>query len=461
MKLTALCMVLCVVVLLAGCPGAKPGAGGSGASQAPGANTVAASNTEYPVPSTARPYQKVHKSVEDAWFLVESGYFVIKDKYDQASKLMTSQVPADIERGVQQKNEVTAEIQRNIFQINPKIDQLFKDAITAEPENPLNYAAYAYYLKARKRMDAEGKYVSEGEKEARENIDKAIALWPDDSGFYLLKIHILSAPNQCHEWVRGAAGEELVLASRLEELRSLFEQAQKYDPDNAYINYYHAVLFSTLVPPDQFSTIRDEVYKELVAGNKKWNGRAYFPPPLSPYAESAAPVKITEYETTPVYYDQWSFFGIFAENSVKTMLDMLMQDMQWPQDKDKIKELMFAVYKLGAVKPLSYSYFSLQMGILMRFQEAVTPNSQDAFDLGAAARFLNQQYLSLANDMLKARILENAKQLDVAGIEVAERRIFRRETELGKFQKRQAAYLLKMKEVLGIDLDLPDDPKQW
>ncbi len=463
--ITALALIL--AGLMCGCPSDQPAETGGGSSSVSSAGKPQTSNAEdagaakLPVPLSQRPYRQVHASVEQAWFLVETGYQVVKDKYIQANTLLASTSAEDKAEGARLKNAVTAEIQTTIFNVNPTIDKLFKEAIAAEPDNALNYAAYAYYLKARKIVDESGTYVGEGETEALANIDKAIELWPDDSGFYLLKIHILSAPHQCHEWFRGAAGEDLVLASRLEQLRELFQLAEKYDPKNSFINYYHAILVTSLTPPDLRGDIRDEVLREIIAGNQKEQGNFYFPPPLPPYAAIANPIAIPEDGLEAIYYDHWNFFGMIAEDNMRNLIDLLMQGLTWPADRDTYKEIMLAIYKVGAVKPPSRSFFSLQFGVINGLQLAAAPGSPEALEFASVARFLNQQYFELANEELKRKVLTDSTQLDVEGVQTAERRTVRLDPDVQKFQKRQAAYLKKAGEILKLDFNLPDDPEKW
>ena len=453
----AVCVVVLTTLMLASCPGGNSESESTRAEPA----EVQKQGPNYPIPLAKRPYQEVHSSVKEAWFLVETAYSVVKDKYTQANQLIESGSEADKQRGLQMKNEVTQEINRSIFNVNPKVDQLFKDAIEAEPDNPLNYASYAYYLKARRIVDDQGNYIGEGEDDARVNIDKAIELWPDYSGLYLLKIHILSAPHQCHEWYRGSAGENIVLASRLEELRSLFQLAERYDPENGYINYYHALLITDLSPPDTFDDIYDEVLREVIAGNGKKERWFYFPPPLEPRTVTAIPIILNGTEREAIYYDQWSFFGVIAESSVQKMLGLLLPKMQWPQDKENVKHLMLVLYEMGEVRPPCRSFFALQSDIIANLQMRVEAGSDEALELAEVSRFLTQQYFDLAGEMHRLGVILDPRKLDVVGIRQAEVKLFRREPEIVKFQRREASYLHRTGEILGMDFGLPSDPEQW
>ena len=43
-------------------------------------------------------------------------------------------------------------------------------------------------------------------------------------------------------------------------------KAEQYDPQNHYINYYKALLITQYTPPDKFAEVRDEVLREIRAG---------------------------------------------------------------------------------------------------------------------------------------------------------------------------------------------------
>jgi len=105
------------------------------------------------------------------------------------------------------------------------VDGLFQEGIKNQPQNPLNYAAYAIYLKPRKRLEPKG-FIDTYD-EALANIDKAIKLWPDEPSFYITKIYILTAPHQAHEWMRSGALEDVAIHEHMDQVNDLFKQAER------------------------------------------------------------------------------------------------------------------------------------------------------------------------------------------------------------------------------------------
>ena len=213
--------------------------------------------------------------------------------------------------------------------------------------------------------------------------------------------------------------------------------------------------------PDMRGDIRDEAMREVIAGNNKANGNFYFPPPLRPYATIANPIVLQEDSQEAIYYDHWNFFGMIAEDNMRNLVDLLMKDLTWPDDRDSYRDIMLAIYKVGAIKPPSRSFFSMQYGVINELQQDAESGSQAALDFAAVSRFLNQQYFELANEMLKRRVLEDATQLDVNGVQTAERRTVRLDPDVKQLQKRQAAYLKRAGEILKLDFNLPENPEKW
>ena len=80
-----------------------------------------------------RPYTDIHEDAQQAWFLVETSYLVVKDKYDRAQKLKESSDPAEQAEGQKLYEEVVGEVQTVIFGTNATVEQLFKSAIEAQP----------------------------------------------------------------------------------------------------------------------------------------------------------------------------------------------------------------------------------------------------------------------------------------------------------------------------------------
>jgi tetratricopeptide (TPR) repeat protein len=403
----------------------------------------------------------VHESVKQAWFLVETGYFVVQEKYAEANRLLGSDDPAQQARGDEMKSQVTQEVQQNIFGVNDSIEHLFLDAIEQQPDNPLNHASYAFYLKPRRRFDAAGGF-TDCEAEARRQIDKAIELWPDCAAFYMQKIHILTAEQRCHTWFRGNAGEDLALASRVEEVRGLFDKAERYDPNNAYINYANAITLTGLALEGLFPGIRDEVLREIKAGNAKPYGHFMFPPPLDTYPAYQGLVKITGNETSAVYYDHWTFNGRFSNADVQTMLMGLLAPLSWPEDKDTVEELMFMLYQLGRLEPPHRSYFTYQIAVVQTLQTQAPNGSEARLQMASLSRFLTKQYKELADYYYEIGLIESPQNVDVNGLTSVEASVERRLAEIERFQKRQGAYLKKAEELVGAEFpNLPDDPEEW
>jgi len=407
-----------------------------------------------------RPYDTIHDSAKEAWFLVETAYYVIKQKYLDAQKLLASDDPADQRRGSELREESSVEIEKNIFGVNDQVEKLFLDAIAQEPDNALNYATYAYYLKARKRFDDEGGYVNT-EEEAIAQIDKAIELWPDSSRLYLLKIQILTAPHQCHDWFRSLALEEIAISRRMEDVRELFRLAEQYDPDNHFINYYKAILLYKFTPPEEVATAREEILREIRAGNQKPHGYFFFPPPLNTREPVSRIVKLTGKETYAVYVDHWNYFGQYDTAAVDNMLGTLIQEMQWDRDREDASALMYMLYQLGRTIPFDRTFFGLQFKIIDFFQRQLTPGSEEAVQFTRVMRFLEDQYHDLAVEFYNNHWIEDSTMLDMRGVFKVEMGYPRTEAIKADVQGRQGAFLKRVEEILGVDFPLPADPDQW
>lgn len=442
---------------LAGCPKERMGGSGAGGQATPTASTKSVID---PVPRSARPYQDIHQSAKEAWKLVETAYFVIKQKYADAQRLAESDDLAERLRGTDLRTTVSEEIEKNIFGVNNEVEALFQDAIENEPDNPLNIATYAYYLKARKRWIEDGGYTNT-ESEALEQISKAIELWPDEASFYLLKIHIMTAPHLCHDWLRAGALEEIAIARRIPEIRELFDKAEQYAPDNHYVNYYNALTITKFTPAEEFAEVREEVMREVRTGNRKPLGYFSFPPPLRPFEAVWRPVRLDGTETQAVYVDHWILFGHYDLEAMHRLLTQALPDLQWPQDKQEISELMYMLYQLGRTKPFDRSYFAMQLRALEPYLQRADPGSQEALDLAAALRFLNDQYQSVGLTLYRRGEITDSTKIGVEGIYELEVGATHQQTLLDAIQGPQAAYLKRAGEILNLDFPLPEDPEDW
>jgi len=452
----AACAALAV---LAACPQGG-GAGGSTSEVKPAIAKPASDAPQYPIPFSERPYQDIHSSAKEAWFLVETAYWHVKDLYSQAALMLKSDDPAVRQQGSEMRQQAAADVENSIFLVNPKVEQLFIDATQAEPDNPLNYATYAYYLKPRKREIAEDTY-RDTEPEALALMDTAIELWPDESSFYLLKVHILTQANKMHDWLRSQMAEDLVVAQRLPEVRELLTKAKKYYPDNHYINYYQAQLVGRYGGEGDYSAVRDEVLREIRAGNKKRDGFFFYPPPLPPYPLQIRNVELVGTETEAKYVDQWNFFGHYDPAAISIIVNKSAEQLNWPEDKEEIGDLMYFLYQVGRTRPFDRTMFSLQLKLLNPQLEKLDSGSDEALKLAAAIRYLNEQYRTVAQTLYNKGLIDDPTMIDVRGINMLETTGSHVAVLRETIQGPQASFLQKASEILGLDLPLPDDPSLW
>jgi hypothetical protein len=473
-KLSVRVAFVLVLVLLAGAGCKQPPAatkspgdsagnppGNSLNQRKPGADKLKAGEdeSEYPVRRSTRKYQDVHKSVKEAWFLIESSYIVVRQKFADADQMLKSSDAATRKKGGEIKDALGKEVDHNIFGVNDKVEQLFKDALAQEPDNPLNCAAYGYYLKARKRFKADGT-ITECLDEGMQQVDKAISMWPDESSFYMLKVNMLTAPHQVSDWFRNRAMEEMAIAKEIPQVRELLAKAEQYDPDNAYINYYLVQLDMMYTNPDDFASIRDEVLRQIRAGNHKPHSFFVFPPPLEPYQAQVGFTRLQTAETEARFADHWQLFGHYDALLTGKVLTALLPTLSWPQDKDDIGELMYWLYNMGRTLPFDRSMFALQMKILDFYQRA-TDGSPEQLKWAEAGRFLTDQYHSVAQELYQRQLLEDSNKLDFLGVEHVEMRTTRQDSVKAVIQGPQAAYLKRAGEILGIKFPLPENPANW
>jgi len=460
--LTRLACVLALIALAAGAAGCAERVTG-GKAAAPSAKGAAKGAVEYPVPFYDRPYQDIHASAKQAWFLVETGYFVIGQKWDDMQRLINSKNPKEQAQGAENKKALSQELEKNIFGVNAKVEQLFQDAITKEPKNPLNCATYALYLKPRKRYKGTSGDFDNTESQAITMIDKAISIWPDEGSFYLLKIHILTEPHLCGDWLRTGAMEELAINKRLPDVRKLFEQAEKYWPDDDYVNYYRALLVTKYTDPAKFGEIRDEVLREIRAGNKKPADRSFFffPPPLAPRITRVLIPKLEATTTEAQYIDHWNHFGHISQDDVAQLVDQLIATMSWPADKEDVGEVMFMLYRLGQIGPVDRSFFAIQLRVLTPFAQKAQRGSDDALKLGDALRYLTSQYVTVATYFNSVNLLPDLTKLDVVGVAELEGTRSRYQAIFETCQGHEAAYLKYAGGALGLKFDLPADTEKW
>lgn len=461
MRVTLSCTAALAALLILGCPGQQ----GSQQQQAQSSGLPA-----LPVSRSTRNYIQVHESVKKAWGLVEATYAVVLEKWKDSSALMAADDPAERERGVLLREQVNNEIQQNIFQVNAEIESLFQEALAAEPDNPLNYAAYAYYLKPRKRPMPDGA-PRDTEGEAVDKIDKAIELWPDESSFYLLKVEIISSAQICHEWVRSTPYEAELIAQRMDTIRELLDKAEQYDPDNSYINYKTALMEAHYGPAQlkegsdvetvPFDDLRGRIVREIRSGNKKRDNRFFFPPPLLPYNQNARNATLLDDSLEPAYVDQWNQFGHWDTIVVDDLLTKLTSDWTWNRNKDDVAQLLLMLFKLGETEPYDRSFFGLVLKLLQPFQEKTEPGSPERLALAQAMRNLDSHYMELTSEIKSRRMLKDPSLVGVMAVHEAElnftRNPFLMEYDQGHF----SAWLRKANETLELGLELGDDPEKW
>jgi tetratricopeptide (TPR) repeat protein len=443
------CFVVVLLTALAVSCNQK-GAKGTAGTPGKGVTKVAKGSSaedSYPIPLFARPYQDIHESARQAWFLVETSYFVVSDKYKKARN--------------DTRQSVADEINSNIFGINDKVEQLFKDAITQEPENALNHATYAMYLMPRKRRVGETYEYLNAEDEALAEMDKAIALWPDDAGLYMLKIHLMVEARQTHDWMRAGYAEQEGMSTQREEIERLFTKAEQYYPQNAYINYYRALVLYHISDPAKIEENKAAMMREIRSGNQKSENLFYFPPPLPAWTYNSKVVILWGTETEPAWYDHWNQYGTYPVERVGGMVGALAETMEWPKDKQDISDLMYFLYGVGRTQPYDRSYFNWQQRLLDRWVSQAAKGSDDSLKLAEAARFLTDQYKAVGDHFYNLKLLKNPTQINVAGVEQLEMGASRQPNLEAELQPREAAYLFKFGEIFGIDFPLPQDKRNW
>lgn len=408
-----------------------------------------------------RPYTDIHEDAQQAWFLVETSYLVVKDKYDRAQKLKESSDPAEKAEGQKLYEEVVNEVQTVIFGTNATVEQLFKSAIEAQPDNPLNYATYAVYLKPRKRYSDATQYV-DTETEAIDMLDKAIEIWPDEPRFYYMKIYTLTEPHQAHEWIRSQGMEMDAIRTRLGEVSDIYDELEKRDPENNFVNYSRALFLAKIYVPEFGDEPIREIIRELRKGNAKPQGRFYYPPPVPPYAHDAMYPRVYAAQEGAVYVDHWLHWGNLDPFAVNQLVRLVDGTSTWPQDKEDIGEVMYMLYALGRIEPFDRTFFNLQLKCLHKQQEAQNPASEEASQLAAATRFLNEQYLDVSNKLYRDKLITDETRFGVLAIEDMENSTLAGKKYMYKYmQGPQAAYLHRAGEILGLDFPLPEDPEKW
>ena len=457
-------MIGAVVLLAAACQKDNAAQSGSGKGATSGDTTWEeqskrlSKDSEYPILWSSRAYQDIHDSARQAWWLVETSYFVVDQKYEEAAKLIHSKDPEERRKGADMRKATGEEMERSIFGVNDEVERLFLDAIAAQPDNPLNHAVYALYLKPRKRYQGET-YVNT-RSEALEQVEKAIALWPDDASFYMLKAYIISGSDRCHDWYRTISRPPEEAPQLLEELREAYTNAALYYPDNGYINYARAMDVLVYTPPQQHQSIREELMREIRSGNAKPVSIFYHGPPVAPFAIEPKEPRLYGTEKEPVWTDQWHNFGHIDYVTVDAIVNLCGAGLTYPEDKDDIQELMYFLYRLGGTRPYDRSCFGLLPKLLVPVQFA-EDSTEERIKLQAVLTFMNTQYRDAAVELAKKKFEIKSTEFDAVGISAIETSHTGRDNIKTILQPRFGATLKKAEEELGMKFKLPTNKEAW
>jgi hypothetical protein len=440
----------------------QPASTGKGGASAQAAKTAEKLPEFLPVLRASRKYQDVDDGVKQAWYLVETSYLVVSDKWKSMEALMQSKDPATLKKGAQMKEAVTKEIQTNLFGTNPQVEKLFEDAIAEHPDNPLDLVSYAVYLLPRKTYAADGKNYTEQYDRALGLMDQAIKLWPDEASFYLVKISMLTNTLKVHEWTRNLSLEEVQIRAKLPEIRQLFDQAEKYDPDNHMINYWHAQLVARLTPTDQFAKVKDEVLDQIHKGDAKPVGNFTYPPPADPWPEEAHYVVLRADSTQALDYDVWMNYGYYDRAGMLAIYSGLLPLLHWPQDKQQVADLMFMLYNMGRTRPFDTSYFSWQEKILTTLMADPGIGQADKTQLAVANFMLQDYYNSAGKAMSTVPYITDPTKFNVEGLSEFETSHTREPRQKAVLQPFHASYLHEVADKLGLPpFALDVEPKHW
>jgi hypothetical protein len=125
-------------------------------------------------------------------------------------------------------------------------------------------------------------------------------------------------------------------------------------------------------------------------------------------------------EDSAEYIDQWARFGHYDIQALDATLQLAVTGMEWPQDKQDVGELMFLLYRMGETIPFDHAFFGMQYKILTYFQGKIEPNTDEAFAMADALRFLNNTYITVANKYLQIHLITDKRKVDVLGVHQAE-----------------------------------------
>ena len=221
----------------------------------------------------------------------------------------------------------------------------------------------------------------------------------------------------------------------------MFDKAESKAPENGYINYYNASITSKFSEPSAEFPERDEILREIRAGNKKIYVNFFFPPPVPAFADVYWQPILREEIPTAVYIDHWNQFSMHDTQDIANMVTRLSSTMSWPEDKDDIGELMVMLYQLGRTQPYDRSFFSLQLRLLNPFSESVANGSDDALELADILRYLNDQYQTVGNRLYTSGEISDPAKVGAVGIHETELRYAHRRKLADVIQRHHKAFL--------------------
>src|SRR5205085_11124877 len=114
--------------------------------------------------------------------------------------------------------------------------------------------------------------------------------------------------------------------------------------------------------------------------------------------------------------DQWVQVGNYSGHTINGMVEALLPKLTWPKDKQEIADLMYMYYALGRTIPYDRSYFSMQQMIMEKIRREVDPKSPEGAKLASAARYLEDQYQTVANSLYGYKRIQDPAKVNVVGI---------------------------------------------
>jgi len=255
--------------------------------------------------------------------------------------------------------------------------------------------------------------------------------------------------------------EDVTIGKELPEVNKLFGQAEKYDPNNAFLNYWNAQLLFRYTPHDDLSKVWSQIKREIHAGNQKSDNYFIFGAPLAPRQRDGFVPLLTAEQKDPIYVDQWLQFGSYSGQTMELMVQELLKTLTWPKDKYTYVDVMFMLYNLGRTEPYDRSYFSIQQMVLDKIRHDVDPKTDEGRKLASVGRYLDDQFHTQGNAIYNQGLIKDPAQIGLTGINWLEETGSRKTNLRDYLQGPQAAYLQKFGETMGVTFPLPEDKEKW